>query len=69
MTTLYSDEEDLSHDYFADVESDKQPDFINTSLGSMSRKRVEQIFLNGGGLKIAVKSRTYRFKEKCLDLM
>ena len=60
----FSDEEDLTHDDFFDPEEEDDSVTVNTSLGKISRKRAERIFLNGGGLKIAAKSRTTRFKNK-----
>ena len=60
----FSDDEDLSHDNFVNLESEEEADFLETSMGSMSRKRAERVFLNGGGLKIGAKSRSSRFKNK-----
>ena len=65
----FSDDEDLSHENFVNLESEEEPDFLETSMGSMSRKRAERVFLNGGGLKIRAMPRSSRFKNKLSRLM
>ena len=37
---------------------------LNTSLGFFLQRAAEKIFLNAGGLRIAAKARTTRFKNK-----